>query len=98
MLQLKDFYDDKLLLRQVKRAVKKDALQDVDDDDDSNDVPRKTQRGDPGQMDDDDDEEEISGGQSRRRGITRTKREKHSSQNKIASTALDEDEDEDMDG
>ena len=78
MLSLKDFYDDDLLARQVKRALARDAQQDDDDDDDGGDndhIPRGTQRNRPEQIEDDDGvdiEEEEERSQMR----ARIKREK----------------------
>jgi hypothetical protein len=81
MLSLKDFYDDALLARQVKRALKRDAQQDDDDDDGDNDhVPRGTQRNRPEQIDDEDDDGvDIEEEEERSQMRARIKREKQHS-------------------
>jgi hypothetical protein len=79
MLALKDFYDDVLLARQVKRALKRDAQQDDDDGDDDH-VPRGTQRNRPEQIDDEDDDGvDIEEEEERSQMRARIKREKQQS-------------------
>jgi hypothetical protein len=79
MLTLKDFYDDALLARQVKRALKKDAQQDDDDGDDDN-IPPGTQRNRPEPIDDgSDDGVDIEEEEERSQMIARIKRERQQS-------------------
>jgi hypothetical protein len=78
MLELKDFYDDQLVLRRVQRAEKEAAR--VNDDEDEEDLPpRGTQRNRPTQIDEEDDNVDIDDETKRRNTITRVKREKQQS-------------------
>jgi hypothetical protein len=79
MLELKDFYDDQLLLRQVKRATKQAAAAELDEDEDDYAGPRGTQSARPEQIDDDEDDDEGVDVEDRRRTIARVKRERQQS-------------------
>lgn len=79
MLSLEDFYDDELLLRQTKRAQRKDAHQDDDDDDgEDDDGPRGTQRDRPEQIDEDEEDDgvDIDAEEDRSKMIAKVKRER----------------------
>jgi E3 SUMO-protein ligase NSE2 len=81
--QLKDFFDDQLIIRKLQRMQKASAQ--VDDDDDEDDArPRGTQRNRPTQIDDDSDES-VNVQEERRKTIKKVKREKQSLM-KVASS------------
>ena len=80
MLELKDFYDDQLLLRQVKRSRKQAAAAQLDDEDEEDYAgPRGTQSNRPESIDDEDEDEGDDIEEDRRRTIARVKRERQQS-------------------
>ena len=108
MLELKDFYEDQLLLRQVKRSKKQAAAAELDDEEEDDYAgPRGTQSAHPEQIDDDDDDDDdddegdVDAEEDRRQTIARVKRERQQSRGPSiaprhgeAEEAEDDDEDE----
>ena len=82
--QLKDFFDDQLIIRKLQRMQKASAQVDDDDDDEDDARPRGTQRNRPTQIDDDSDES-VNVQEERRKTIKKVKREKQSLM-KVASS------------
>jgi E3 SUMO-protein ligase NSE2 len=79
MLELKDFYDDTLLARQVKHAEKEAAREEDEDEDEEEDevAPRGTQRSRPEQIDSDEvDIDEEDEAEQHRQHIAKVKRER----------------------
>ncbi|KUJ12282.1 uncharacterized protein LY89DRAFT_652687 [Mollisia scopiformis] len=78
MLSLDDFYEDRIILRQVQRAKNANARQDYDDDDDDDGedhaAPRGTQRNRPERIDSDDDTMDVDEGTARK-NLAKFKRE-----------------------
>ncbi|RFU35111.1 hypothetical protein B7463_g1247, partial [Scytalidium lignicola] len=104
MLELKDFYEDQLLLRQVKRA-KRQAAAGMDDDDvDNSQLPPRGTQMDPEDIDDaddiDEDEDDEGEADRRRQYIAKVKRERMSRDPSIAPSRhlehSEDDEDEEM--
>ncbi|KAH8816213.1 zinc-finger of the MIZ type in Nse subunit-domain-containing protein [Xylogone sp. PMI_703] len=97
MLELKDFYEDQLLLRQVKRAKRQEVA--MEDDEDNSILPTRGTQMDPEDIDDaddvdDDDDDEA---EQRRRHIAKIKRERMSRDPSVArSNHHYEEEDEEM--
>jgi hypothetical protein len=82
--QLKDFFDDQLIIRKLQRMQKASAQVDDDDDDEDDARPRGTQRNRPTQIDDDSDES-VNVQEERRNTIKKVKREKQNLM-KVASS------------
>jgi E3 SUMO-protein ligase NSE2 len=90
--QLKDFFDDQLIIRKLQRMQKASAQVDDDDDDEDDARPRGTQRNRPTQIDDDSDES-VNVQEERRKTIKKVKREKQSLMKVASSVPVGEDVD-----